>query len=70
MFFRSFDDYKSPVYPYLLAGMFQRHRPGSHVARGLSAVLVLAAVVLLGVLAKRLTGSDLVVAIIVVAWPG
>ncbi|HET7745113.1 MAG TPA: hypothetical protein VFK76_10270, partial [Gaiellaceae bacterium] len=23
LFFRSFDDYKSPVYPYLLAGVFR-----------------------------------------------
>ena len=28
LFFRSFDDYKSPLYPYLLAGVFERHRAG------------------------------------------
>ena len=29
LFFRSFDDYKSPVYPYLLAGAFELTWPGS-----------------------------------------
>ena len=48
LFFRSFDDYKSPVYPYLLAGVFKVTGPDQSVARGLSAVLVLAAVLLLG----------------------
>jgi len=57
LFFRSFDDYKSPLYPYLLAGLFRITGPHAEVARGFSAVLVLAAVLLLGVLAKRLTGS-------------
>ena len=66
LFFRSFDDYKSPVYPYLLAGVFRVTGPSQTVARGLSAVLVLAAVLLLGVLARRLRGSWLVAAIVVV----
>ena len=57
LFFRSFDDYKSPVYPYLLAGVFRVTGPSQTAARGLSAVLVLAAVLLLGVLARRLSGS-------------
>ncbi len=57
LFFRSFDDYKSPVYPYLLAGVFKVTGPSQSVARGLSAVLVLAAVLLLGVLARRMSGS-------------
>jgi Dolichyl-phosphate-mannose-protein mannosyltransferase len=60
LFFRSFGDYKSPLYPYLLAGIFEFTGPNSQVARATSAVLVLAAVVLLGLLAKRLTGSTLV----------
>jgi hypothetical protein len=68
LFFRSFEDYKSPLYPYLLAGVFRITGPSSEVARGLSAVLVLAAVLLLGVLARRLTGSVLVaVSVIVLA---
>jgi hypothetical protein len=66
LFFRSFDDYKSPVYPYLLAGVFRVTGPSQTAARGLSAVLVLAAVLLLGVLARRLCGSWLVTAVVVV----
>lgn len=66
LFFRSFDDYKSPVYPYLLAAAFKLTGPGQQVARGLSAVLVLAAVLLLGVLARRLTRSWLVAVTVVV----
>jgi hypothetical protein len=66
LFFRSFDDYKSPVYPYLLAGIFALTGPDQHVARTLSAVLVLAAVLLLGLLARRLTESWTVATIVVV----
>lgn len=66
LFFRSFDDYKSPLYPYLLAGVFRITGPGEQVARALSAVLVLAGVLLLGVLAKRLTGDGLVAIVVVV----
>jgi hypothetical protein len=66
LFFRSFDDYKSPVYPYVLAGVFRVTGPSQTVARGLSAVLVLAAVLLLGVLARRLSRSWLVAAVVVV----
>ena len=66
LFFRSFDDYKSPVYPYLLAGVFRISGPSQSVARGLSAVLVLAAILLLGVLARRLSRSWGVAAIVVV----
>jgi 4-amino-4-deoxy-L-arabinose transferase-like glycosyltransferase len=66
LFFRSFDDYKSPVYPYLLAAVFRVTGPDQEVARGLSAVLVLAAVLLLGVLARRLSGSRLVATVVVV----
>lgn len=66
LFFRSFDDYKSPLYPYLLAGIFRASGPSAEVARGLSAFLVLAAVLLLGLLARRLTGSALVAVVTVV----
>ena len=66
LFFRSFDDYKSPLYPYLLAGAFTVTGPDAQVARGLSALLVLAAVLLLGLLARRVTGSWLVATITVV----
>jgi Dolichyl-phosphate-mannose-protein mannosyltransferase len=66
LFFRSFDDYKSPVYPYLLAGVFKVTGPSQSVARGLSAVLVLAAVLLLGLLARRVSGSWLIATLVVV----
>jgi dolichyl-phosphate-mannose-protein mannosyltransferase len=66
LFFRSFEDYKSPVYPYLLAGVFRITGPSGQVARGLSAVLVLAAVLLLGLLARRLTRSNVVAVLVVV----
>jgi 4-amino-4-deoxy-L-arabinose transferase-like glycosyltransferase len=65
LFFRSFDDYKSPLYPYLLAAVFRVTGPHKEVARGLSAVLVLAAVLLLGLLAYRLTGRGLVAVVTV-----
>lgn len=64
LFFRSFDDYKSPVFPYVLAAAFKLSGPSQGVARGLSAVLVLAAVLLLGLLAWRLSGSVVVAAIV------
>jgi 4-amino-4-deoxy-L-arabinose transferase-like glycosyltransferase len=68
LLFRSFDDYKSPVYPYALAGLFRVTGPDAQVARAFSAVLVLLAILLLGVLAFRLTGSALVaVAVAVLA---
>jgi 4-amino-4-deoxy-L-arabinose transferase-like glycosyltransferase len=66
LFFRSFGDYKSPLYPYLLAGVFTLTGPDSQVARATSAVLVLAAVLLLGLLARRLTRSNLVAVVVVV----
>ena len=66
LFFRSFDDYKSPLYPYLLAAVFEVTGPSAQVARGLSAVLVLSAVLLLGLLARRLTRSWTVATVTVV----
>ncbi|HLE98554.1 MAG TPA: glycosyltransferase family 39 protein, partial [Gaiellaceae bacterium] len=69
LFFRSFEDYKSPLYPYLLAGVFKVTGPDAGVARGFSAVLVLAAILLMGLLARRLTGSN-VVALLVLAAAG
>ena len=69
LFFRSFGDYKSPLYPYVLAGVFRVTGPSAQVARGLSAVLVLAAILLLGLLVLRIT-ADAVVALAVVALAG
>src|SRR3954451_2726779 len=39
LFFRSYGDYKSPLYPYLLAGIFRITGPHAQVARAFSAVL-------------------------------
>ncbi len=66
LFFRSFGDYKSPLYPYVLAGVFRVTGPHAEVARGLSAVLVLAAVLLLGLLAFRVTGSRAIGVVVLV----
>jgi hypothetical protein len=51
VFFRSMDDYKSPEYIYLLAGVFTLTGPSEQAARTLSAVLVLLAVAGMGLLA-------------------
>ena len=51
LFIRSFGDYKSPLYVYLLAGVFRVTGPSAHVARFFSAVLGLAAVLVLAVVA-------------------
>src|SRR5439155_11920480 len=66
LFFRSVGDYKSPLYPYVLAGVFRITGPHAEVARGLSAVLVLLAVLLLGFLAFRVTGSRLIGVVVLV----
>ena len=66
LFLRSYDDYKSPLYPYLLAGVFLVTGPEGQAARAFSAVLVLAAVLLLGLLARRLTGSWVVAVLVTV----
>jgi 4-amino-4-deoxy-L-arabinose transferase-like glycosyltransferase len=68
LFFRSFSDYKSPEYVYALAAVFRVTGPSQQVARGLSAVLVLAAIGLLGLLAAQQSGSRVVgVAVFVLA---
>jgi len=67
LFFRSFDDYKSPVFPYALAAVFKAAGPSQTAARALSAFLVLAAILLLGVLAWRLSGDVLVATLVLLA---
>src|SRR5690242_8698149 len=68
LFFRSYGDYKSPLYPYLLAGLFRITGPHKEVARGFSPVLGALAVLLLGLLAKRVTGRSVVgISVIVIA---
>lgn len=56
LYFESFGDYKSPVYVYLLAGVFRIVSPGIVQARLLSALLGLAAVLVIGVLATLVSG--------------
>src|ERR687894_1414245 len=43
LYFRAFGEYKSPVYIYLLAALYKITGPSIAVARGLSAVLGVAA---------------------------
>jgi 4-amino-4-deoxy-L-arabinose transferase-like glycosyltransferase len=66
LFFRSYGDYKSPLYPYLLAGLFRITGPHKPVARVFSAVLGVLAVLLLGLLATQVTGRTLVGVVTVV----
>src|ERR687887_539142 len=60
LYFSSFLDYKSPIFVYTLAGVFRVTGPNQEVARGLAAVSMLAAILLLGWLAYRLTGRTAV----------
>ena len=58
LFFRAFGEFKNPVYIYLLAGVFRLTGPGTLSARALSATLGLLTVLLLGLLAIRITQSQ------------
>lgn len=58
LFFRAFGDYKNPTSVYLLAALFKLTGPSILAARLLSAVAGLAAALLLGLLARRLTMRD------------
>ncbi|MGH3135645.1 MAG: glycosyltransferase family 39 protein, partial [Gaiellaceae bacterium] len=55
LYFSSFLDYKSPIFVYGLAGVFRVTGADREVARGFSAVCMLAAILLLGWLAYRRT---------------
>ena len=57
LYISTFEDYFSPVFVYTLAAVFRVTGPHAEVARGLSAVGILAAVLLLGLLAYRRTGD-------------
>jgi len=64
----SFGDFKSPLFTYTLAAVFRVTGPHSEVARGLAAVAMLVGVLLLGLIARRRTGSNAVaLAVIVLA---
>ena len=57
LFFRAFGEYKSPIYVYLLAGIYGIAGPSIGAARLLSAGAGVVAATLLGLLAARITGS-------------
>lgn len=59
LYFRAFDEYKNPVYIYVLAALFRLTGPSIVVARTLSVVLGIGAALLLGVLGTRITNSRL-----------
>ena len=68
LYFSSFQDYKSPLFVYGLAGVFLVTGADREVARGFAAVCLLAAVLLLGLLAYRRTDhASVAVATIVLA---
>lgn len=72
LFFRAFGEFKNPVYVYLLAGVFRLTGPGTLSARALSATLGLLAILLLGLLAFRITenpGTALLFSLLVLLTP-
>jgi hypothetical protein len=58
----SFGDYKSPLFVYLLAGVFRLTDPDPQVARQVAAAVVLGAVLVIGLIAFRRTRSVAVAA--------
>ncbi len=56
LYFKAFGEYKNPTYIYLLAALFRLFGPSIFLARMVSAAAGLAAALLLGLLAVRLTG--------------
>lgn len=63
LYFKAFGEYKNPVYIYMLAGVFKGVAPSNLAARRLSALLGLAAVLVLAWLAW-LISRDLAVAVV------
>jgi len=55
LYFRAFGEYKNPAFIYLLASLYSVFGPSQFIARLLSALLVLAAALLIGALAARAT---------------
>lgn len=60
LYIKSFGDYKSPLFVYVLAGVLRVTGPSKHVALATGAFVVLLAILLLGYLAWRLSRSLLV----------
>ncbi len=72
LYFRAFGEYKNPVYIYALAALYRFTGPSVLAARLLSAFLGMAAALLLGILAARITkrpGAGLLVFLSVVLTP-
>lgn len=57
LYFRAFGEYKNPTYIYLLAALYHLFEASILVARLLSVTLGLMAALLLGILAKQMTGQ-------------
>ena len=66
LFFKEYSDYLSPIYVYLLALVFKVTGPSIAVARELGATCVLAALLALGLLARRRSGSGAVALAVIV----
>jgi hypothetical protein len=66
LYIKSFGDYKSPLFVYVLAGVFRVTGPGKSAALATAGLVVLASVLLLGLLAWRRTRSLLVASATVV----
>jgi hypothetical protein len=61
----SFEDYKSPLFVYLLAGVFRVADASTQVARQVAATVVLGAVLVVGLVAFRRTRSAAVAAAVI-----
>ena len=60
LFIKSFGDYKSPLYVYLLAAVFRVTGPSMHAARAFSAVLGLAGILVIYLLAYSISRRRLI----------
>jgi len=67
MYFVSFGDYKSPIFVYVLAAVFRVTGPSKAAALATASTVVLLAILLLGLLAWRLTRSVFVTVATIVA---
>jgi hypothetical protein len=67
LYFKSFGDYKSPIFVYVLAAIFRVTGPQESVARLLATVDVLAALLVLGVIGRRKSRPGVAVAVVIAA---
>jgi hypothetical protein len=67
LFFRAFGEYKNPTIIYLLAALFRITGPSIALARTLTAVMGLAAGLLLGALAWQMTRRSMVTVVIAIS---